>query len=228
VTIAAFDINGDGLFDRNDFQLGTSIGLDRNDDNEFSGRDEWLRGSQIIEFCGMQFLIDGIADDGSSITLVRTALRSPRVGEAIPPLSFTTIDGNQIGTNRLRGRTFLLDFWASWCIPCIEKFDALKKLADEFGARFTIIAVNVDEPARLSQARAVVARYQLEWPIVMQGLGEADPIWKMLGGMQENRLSIPMYVLVDEHGIIRYAGNGGDDFADLRGQLRATLPPPED
>lgn len=221
--IAAFDINGDGVFDNRDFLMGTSIGLDRNEDGEISGRDEWLMGNQIIEFCGKQFLIEKLADDGSSMTLVPTLLKSPKVGETIPDLIFTTTKGKKIATTQLKGRATILDFWASWCGPCVREFPILRKLHEEFNGQFNVIAVNVDEARQISQARKVVEKYKLSWPVVMQGLGQADPTWKMFGSIENNRLAIPFYVIMDKDGTIRYAGHGGDGLKDLRNRLTDTV-----
>ena len=111
---------------------------------------------------------------------------------------------------------YLLDFWASWCKPCVEKFSLVKQLGAGYGEALAIIAVNVDEESRLNMAREIVRNYGLRWPQVMSGKGEADPLWKTFGGMEGNRLAIPLYVLVDSKGVLRYAGNGGEDLIELR------------
>ena len=54
-------------------------------------------------------------------------------------------------------------------------------------------------------------------------LGEADTLWKMFGAMSQNRLSIPLYVLVDAQGRLRYAGNGGEDLSDLRVEIKRLI-----
>lgn len=56
----AVDLNGNGVFDKGDFSMGTSIGLDRNGDGRIEGKDEWLKGEQIIEFCGASLLIENL------------------------------------------------------------------------------------------------------------------------------------------------------------------------
>jgi hypothetical protein len=53
----------------------------------------------------------------------------------------------------------------------------------------------------------------------MAGRGEADPLWKTFGRMEQNPLSIPLYVVVDRDGRLRYAGSGGDGLAELRAEL---------
>lgn len=222
-TIAAFDINGDGVFDSRDFLMGTSIGLDRNGDGKISGQDEWLTGNQIIEFCGRRFLIKKLAEDGSFVTLTPTPLRPPKVGEMVPDLLLTSIQGKRILTAEFKGQVTVLDFWASWCGPCIGAFPNLKRLQEGFDTKFNVIAFNVDDSARLGQARGVVEKYKMSWPVVMQGLGQDDPVWKVFGSMADNRLGIPLYVVIRKDGIIAYAGNGGKDLEELRDRLAEVI-----
>ena len=217
----AMDLNGDGVFDQEDFFQGTSIGLDRNNDGRISGEEEWLRGNQIIEYCGTAFLISAIAANGSSVTLTETSLRVPKLGAGLPEFSLETTTGQTINLRQLKGKMHLLDFWASWCQPCVEKFSLIKQLDAEYGKDLEILAVNVDDEERLTMAREIIKDYRLPWPHVMSGKGQADPLWKTFGGMEGNRLSIPLYVLVDAKGVLRYAGNGGENLTELRHQIAA-------
>ena len=85
--LTVLDLTSDGQFDSEDFFRGTSIGLDRNGDGRIWGNEEYLKGEQIIEYCGEAFLIDNIAVDGSTVTFVKTALRVPNVGARFQPLA---------------------------------------------------------------------------------------------------------------------------------------------
>jgi thiol-disulfide isomerase/thioredoxin len=220
--LTVLDLTSDGQFDSEDFYRGTSIGLDRNGDGRIWGKEEYLRGEQIIEHCGEAFLIDGVAVDGTSVTFVKTALRVPNVGAQLPAFWLTTVNGKRIDSRSLRKNLHLLDFWASWCRPCVEKFSEVKRLNKEFSS-LSIIAINVDEEARLPLARQIIEDYRLQWPQVMSGKGEADPVWKMFGTIGDNRLAIPLYALVDAEGRLRYAGNGGEGLSDLRATVKRLL-----
>src|SRR2546425_2883214 len=214
--LVALDLNGDGRFDGQDFAQGTSIGLDRNADGRIWGREEWLSGNQIIEYCGRAFLVNGIDVNGSHISLIETSLRVPKIGERLPEFSLMTVEAKTIELHDLKGKIHLLDFWASWCKPCVEKFILVKQLDARYGDELAIIGINVDENARLAMAHHIVKDYDLEWPQVMKGQGEADPLWKVFGSMENNRLAIPLYVLIDPRGILRYTGNGGEDLSEIR------------
>ena len=73
------------------------------------------------------------------------------------------------------------------------------------------------------QARQIIKEYGLKWPQVMSGMGEADPVWKIFGGMGGNPLAIPLYVLIDREGKLAYAGGGGDELSELIAALKLLL-----
>lgn len=67
------------------------------------------------------------------------------VGALSPDFTALDIDGNKITLSALRGKTVLLDFWASWCIPCREGIPELKKFYEQYyPAGFEIITISVD------------------------------------------------------------------------------------
>lgn len=243
-SIQVLDVNGDGVFNRADFKSATTIHIDDGtaagtinlndprvirhadgrieipEDLKRAGKRKWLRGEEIIEFCGGFYLIDGIEPDGSALTLARTDMKVPRIGEALPPLVMNTLGGEPIDTRSLKGTITLLDFWASWCRPCVEKFADLKEMVAGSKGGIKVVAINVDDSDLLPQARQIASEYGLTWPQVANGQGERDPLWKMFGSMSNNGLVVPLYVLVDANGLIRYAGNGGDHLVELRARLK--------
>lgn len=217
------DMSSDGQFDDRDLGGGSTLAVDRNGDGVLWGKDENLMGNQIIEFCGDRFVVEALAIDGTSITLARTTLRVPKIGEQLSEFSLTTLDGQTIDSKNLRNKIHLLDFWASWCPPCVENFPLVKQIADEFKADVSVIAINVDDKESLRNAHEVIKTYGLTWPHVMQGQGEGDPLWKTFGGMEGNRLAIPLYVIVDTEGRLRYAANGGEGLSELRKAIKSLL-----
>jgi thiol-disulfide isomerase/thioredoxin len=218
--LVVLDLNGDGLFEQRDFAVGTSVGLDKDGDGRIWGKEEWLKGKQIVDYCGVTLLVDSVTTDGSALSFVETTLHVARIGEPLPAFSLTTDKGKTIDSTKLRDKLFLLDFWASWCSPCVGNFVYVKQLDKEFGAHLETISINVDAYSELPAARQAIEKYGLTWPQVMSGQGDDDPLWKMFGGMENNRLAIPLYVLVDQQGQLRYAGNGGEKLVELRANVQ--------
>ena len=69
------------------------------------------------------------------------------VGDTVPSFKARSIDGNNnVTVNEYRGKVVLIDFWASWCPPCLKSFPLYDELRREIGTTdFEILAINVDE-----------------------------------------------------------------------------------
>src|SRR6185436_3911435 len=75
-----------------------------------------------------------------------TGLRAAGPASDIPDLSLSDEGGRTLRLADFRGRVVLLDFWASWCVPCRVSFPAVDALHKELGPRgFAAVAINVDE-----------------------------------------------------------------------------------
>ena len=68
-----------------------------------------------------------------------------KVGDQLPDLSTFQLDGKLPDT--LKGKVVVVDFWASWCLPCAESFPVLDELQKKYGDKLVVIGVNVDEKA---------------------------------------------------------------------------------
>lgn len=220
---ALLDQNEDGLFDKRDFGPVPSVGLDRDGDKLIGSFNEWLNGKQIIEACGRALLIASLEPDGSAATLVPTSLRGAQLNEPAPSFSFTTLQGKTMRSEEMKGKVVLLDFWASWCSPCIEKFEIVKQIEQQVGDGLAIIAINVDEQRYIPFAKQIIEKHKLPWPHVINGQGENDTVWKTFGGISGNGLMTPLYVLIDRSGQVRYAGHGGSDLAEVRAKIEELL-----
>jgi thiol-disulfide isomerase/thioredoxin len=69
--------------------------------------------------------------------------RPPRIGETAP--NFTVTDAERtVSLNQFRGKPVLLNFWASWCAPCVEEMPSLVQLQKQMGSKIVVLAVNLD------------------------------------------------------------------------------------
>lgn len=84
----------------------------------------------------------------------------------------------------LKGKIVVVNFWATWCVPCVKEMPLLQKLQKRHGDRLTVVAVSIDEPAARPKVEKFVAKHKLTFPILMDGkpedlarfgLGEALP-----------------------------------------------------
>jgi thiol-disulfide isomerase/thioredoxin len=224
LNLVLLDLNGDGIFDRKDSIRGTTIGLDMNNDGRIWGPAEWRKANEVIEVCGRPLEIAGIDPAGLAISFRDSDLKPAVTGTTVPSFTITSTGGTAIRSDSFRGRVHLLDFWASWCAPCVASLEHINALAREHTNDLSVIGINVDEPGRRSIAEKMVAEKMLSFPQVIRGLGERDFLWKIFGSMQDVRLSIPLYVVIDQKGVIRYASTGGEDLKEVRKLLKDLLP----
>ena len=225
VGVMVLDLNGDGVFDRQDSRSATTIGLDVNNDGIFYGAAEYRKLEEIIDVCGVPLQVTDLDPAGLSITFRASALTVPSVNTPVPTFSVTTEKGQLIRSSDFRRKVHILDFWASWCAPCVAKLVQMESYASEHPDEVTgVIGINVDEPEGRSAAERIIREKALSFPQVIRAQGERDFLWKLFGSMQSVRLSIPLYVVVDGEGVIRYAADGGDDLAGLKDVVHRIVP----
>jgi thiol-disulfide isomerase/thioredoxin len=120
-----------------------------------------------------------------------------------PPIALKTLDGEPFRLEQLRGKVVLVNFWATWCEPCIEEMPSMQKLRARLaGAPFEIVAVNHQEGE--ARIRAFLQKVPLDFPIVRDTDGAVTRAWQA-------RI-FPSSYLVDAEGKIRYLLIGAADW----------------
>ena len=93
------------------------------------------------------------------------AADSGLIGQMPPAISLPDLEGKLHGLGAYRGRRVLLNFWASWCRPCLEEMPALNQVRAKFGENAPIvIGIALDEPARV---RAFLSAHPVNYPILL-------------------------------------------------------------
>ena len=78
------------------------------------------------------------------------------VGQPAPPITLTTLDGQQIATRDLRGKVVIVTFWATWCAPCREELPLLSRYARQHAKDgLVVLGFSLDTPDELDKVRAV-------------------------------------------------------------------------
>jgi peroxiredoxin len=86
-----------------------------------------------------------------------------QVGDPAPDFKLKTLAGQELTLADFRGKYLLMDFWATWCAPCVAEMPNLQQVHDAFAhdPRFALLGVSVDE--RPSNAAATVKAMKLSW-----------------------------------------------------------------
>ncbi|MEZ4380226.1 MAG: TlpA disulfide reductase family protein [Nannocystaceae bacterium] len=147
----------------------------------------------------------------------RSCGRDPGVGEKIKPFDLEMINGKRISAARLKGRVVLLNFWGTWCKPCLKElpeFDRLYRRYRQNGLVVLAIATDSD-PAPVA---AFAKERRLATKIAVGGEDLANSY---------KSPNFPFSYVVDENGIIQASYRGfkpecmGQLEQDIRGQLGA-------
>lgn len=138
------------------------------------------------------------------------------IGEAAPTSPLPRLEGS--GSESLadyRGRWVLVNFWASWCIPCRAESPALEQFQRRHGGpRFTVLGIDTQDLS--GDARAFVERYGLSYPQLRDGKGDAADEYGTTG--------VPETFLVDPAGKLRVRAVGPVSEEYLRNEVEPLLP----
>jgi thiol-disulfide isomerase/thioredoxin len=132
-------------------------------------------------------------------------------GTIAPVFTRTGFDGKPVML--ARGRLVLLDFWASWCAPCIVELPHLIALQKRYAGRLQIIGVSMDDDAKAP--RQTIAQYHVSYPVVMGDVA----LGKLYGGV----LGLPEIFLIGPDGKIIKNWRGDFKPGELDTAIAAAL-----
>ncbi len=127
----------------------------------------------------------------------------PWTAPATPRLALSDLHGRAADLEALRGRVVIVNFWATWCVPCRDELPSLQRLRERFaGKPVEVITVNYGEfPQRV---QPFLEKERLALPVWLDTQKEAAREWGVGG--------LPMTFLIDASGHARYRAFGELDW----------------
>lgn len=156
------------------------------------------------------------------------AQAEPGLGEKALPLVAQDLDGNAVNLAEMNaaGKFVMLDFWASWCGPCMGELPHVAPFYDEFASpRYELIGISLDSDATEGKMHEAIAELGLHYPIVYEGGG-----WQTRLAVEWDVHSIPATFLVNPDGVIILKNIRGEEglavVKKIVTEIPDFLPPP--
>ncbi len=130
------------------------------------------------------------------------------MGKAAPDVTFDSPDGKKLSLRSLKGRPVLLDFWATWCAPCVASLPPLARLFEE-AAQHGLVLLSIEEDGEAETAMQFMVKNKHDWPNFHDD-GEIVRRFPNQG--------IPHFVLIDSAGTVVFTESSFDE-----GRLRAAI-----
>ncbi len=138
------------------------------------------------------------------------------IGIAAPDFELKKLDGTVLKLSDLRGRIVVLDFWATWCGPCVASLPKITELGFEYkGADVDVIAVNIEQTS--AEVKVLLDRLKISPTVVLDTDGAIARVYQAQ--------AIPQTVIIDRDGKVKsvIVGGGGATEAKIRESLDSML-----
>ena len=148
---------------------------------------------------GIHELQNFVARSGNTMeaTTARKLIADPRRAREnfAPDFTLTTLDGEYVTLEDLKGKVVLLDFWGTWCPPCRESTPSLVRYSKKHSSEiFVMLGVAVNEPSDAGW-REYVEKNKMAWPQYIDSSRKISNLFKIT--------AFPTYITIDADGIIR-------------------------
>lgn len=135
---------------------------------------------------------------------------APEVGATAPGFSLKSLDGQEIRLENFQGRPILINYWVTWCVPCMEELPALDQLSREY-PDLVILTVNGTDQDDLATIQQKISEIKLALPVLLDSDKSFWHTYQML--------FLPTSFFIDRSLVIRHIQLGSLSEAELRKKI---------
>lgn len=140
-----------------------------------------------------------------SVTNVLAGELKPYTGMPLPDFTLTDLHGKEHKLSHHKGEVVMVNFWATYCAPCIKEMPSMQRLNNKFkGKPFQILAINMAEDRASIEAFMKRLKISVEFPILLNTEGDVAEAWRVT--------AVPTTFVIDRQGNIRYALYGATEW----------------
>lgn len=171
---------------------------------------------QWISIAGIS-LVALLAGVLTSQWIYKTSLASDPAIKAFFANPWQTPDGKTVDTAQWQGKVLVVNFWASWCPPCVEEMPTLDALQGEFKDKNVLfVGIGIDSPSNIRQFLEMTP---VSYPIVIGGL-EGSNLSKQMGNSQG---ALPYTIIINAQGKSTSSKLGKISEEELRKSIKSAL-----
>ena len=175
--------------------------------------------SRELEFEDYKALYEGLSEKaktnsfGSVIGTKLAAIEGTKIGNPAPAISGTTVKEEEFNLDQLKGKVVLIDFWGTWCGPCMQGVPKLKELNEMYKDDLAILGIASDQE---ESWRKGIEEHELNWIHLLDAKGD-------IALNNYNITGFPTKFLIDREGIIRFKEIGENEDSKLEEVLKSLI-----
>jgi thiol:disulfide interchange protein DsbD len=136
--------------------------------------------------------------------------------EPAPNVPLNLLEGGKLDLSSMKGKVVLIDFWATWCIPCISEIPMFNDLSKQYKAQgFEMIAVSLDEEGA-EKVKPFLKKHPMNYTQTVGDQGVAERF-------KVSDSALPVAILIDKQGRMRFVHKGITERAVFEGQIKQLL-----
>jgi len=136
----------------------------------------------------------GYSSEGANATVGNASQVAPEVGALAPDFELIDLGGESVRISDYLGKPVLVNFWATWCAPCVLEMPNIQKYYERHPGAFSVIAVNADESR--NTVDGFVQDMGLTFPVVLDPGSKVQTLYRLLG--------YPTTYFLDAEGVVQF------------------------